>query len=172
MFYTFGTLHWASQGLSADWLGALWAIGVIAEIAVFTFSAAIVRRFGAAELIAIAGAAAVVRWLVMGFDPPLGWPRALQALHGLTFGAAHIGAIHFMAKAVPEMQTGTSQALYASVTGGIAMGGAMLAAGPLYATYAGQGYWAMAAIAAIGLAAGLALPRIQRGAVENNQPQS
>jgi MFS transporter, PPP family, 3-phenylpropionic acid transporter len=173
MFYTFGTLHWASQGLSADWLGALWAIGVIAEVAVFTFSAAVVRRFGAAELIAIAGAAAVVRWLIMGFDPPLAGLVALQALHGLTFGAAHVGAIHFMAKAVPEMQTGTSQALYASVTGGIAMGGAMLAAGPLYATYAGQGYWVMAAIAAIGLAASLVLPKLQRGAEERqHQPQS
>jgi MFS transporter, PPP family, 3-phenylpropionic acid transporter len=77
-----------------------------------------------------------------------------------------------MAKAVPEMQTGTSQALYASVTGGIAMGGAMLAAGPLYATYAGQGYWSMAAIAAVGLAASLALPRAQRLAVDGHQPQS
>ena len=171
MFYTFGTLHWTSQGLSADWLGALWAIGVIAEIAVFIFSAAVVRRFGAAELIVIAGAAAVFRWLAMGFDPPLAALVPLQALHGLTFGAAHVGAIHFMAKAVPEAQTGTSQAVYASVTGGIAMGSAMLAAGPLYATYAGQGYWAMAAIAAVGFAASLVLPGAYRRAAAR-QPQS
>ena len=46
MFYTFGTLHWASQGLSADWSGALWAIGVIAEILLFSFSATLMRRVG------------------------------------------------------------------------------------------------------------------------------
>ncbi len=48
------------------------------------------------------GAAAVVRWLVMGFDPPLAWLMPLQILHGLTFGATHIGAIHFMGRAVPD----------------------------------------------------------------------
>jgi PPP family 3-phenylpropionic acid transporter len=162
MFYTFGTLHWASQGVSADWCGVLWAIGVIAEVAVFIFSGSLARRFGAPELIAIAGVAAVLRWLAMGFDPALGWLVALQLLHGLTFGAAHVGAIHFMAQAVPASQTGTSQALYASVTGGIAMGAAMLISGPVYATHAGQGYWVMAAMAAVGLGACLLLIRALR----------
>ena len=171
MFYTFGTLHWAGQGISADWCGILWAIGVIAEVAVFVFSGALTRRFGAPELIAIAGLAAVGRWLAMGFDPTLGWLVPLQVLHGLTFGAAHIGAIHFMAQAVPERQTGTSQALYASVTGGIAMGAAMLISGSLYASFAGQGYWVMAAIAAAGLSASVALVRAGRRAV-GAQPQS
>jgi PPP family 3-phenylpropionic acid transporter len=149
----------------------LWAIGVSAEVAVFVFSAALARRFGAPELIAIAGIAAVGRWLAMGFDPTLGWLVPLQVLHGLTFGAAHVGAIHFMAHAVPENQTGTSQAIYASVTGGIAMGAAMLICGPLYASYAGQGYWIMAAIAAAGLGASLILVRAWRRAAQA-QPQS
>jgi PPP family 3-phenylpropionic acid transporter len=170
MFYTFGTLHWASQGISPGWSGALWAIGVIAEIGVFTFSGVLVRRVGAAPLIMVAGAAAVARWLAMGFDPPLAVLVPLQLLHGVTFGAAHIGAIHFMAAVVPEGQTGTSQALYASVTGGVAMGAAMLATGPLYAAFAGQGYWAMAIIAAVGLTASVAL-RTRRSA-EVPQPQS
>jgi hypothetical protein len=46
------------------------------------------------------------------------------------------------------------------VTGGIAMGGAMLVAGPLYATYAGRAYWAMAGLAAVALVASLLLTRI------------
>lgn len=170
MFYTFGTLHWAGQGLSAEWSGVLWAIAVIAEIMVFTFSATLMRRFGAAQLIVVAAAAAVVRWIAMGFDPALTWLVVLQLLHGLTFGAAHVGAIHFMGRTVPESQTGTSQALYASVTGGIAMGAAMLSAGSLYATFAGRGYWAMAIIAAVGLAAALALTRVSR--ISAVQPQS
>lgn len=171
MLYTFGTLHWAGQGLSASWSGSLWAIAVIAEVVVFIFSGALVRRLGAPELIVVAGVAGVGRWLAMGFDPPLVWLVPLQMLHGLTFGAAHVGAIHFMAQAVPESRTGTSQALYASVTGGIAMGGAMLASGPLYATYAGKGYWAMAIIAAFGLGASVALVRVWRSSAEA-QPQS
>jgi MFS transporter, PPP family, 3-phenylpropionic acid transporter len=157
VFYTFGTLHWGQQGHSAGWSGALWAIAVIAEIGLFAFSAAVMRRLGAVELIIMGGAAAVVRWLAMGFDPPLAWLVPLQILHGLTFGATHLGAMHFMGRVVPARQTGTAQALYASVTGGIAMGGAMLMAGPLYAAYGGHAYWPMAIIAAVGVAAGVLL---------------
>lgn len=171
VFYIFGTLHWGAQGLSAGWSGALWAIAVMAEIGLFAFSAVVVRRFGAAELIVTGGAAAVVRWLAMGFDPPLAWLVPLQMLHGLTYGAAHVGAMHFLGRVVPERQTGTAQALYASVTGGIAMGGAMLAAGPLYAAYGGQAYWPMAIVAAAGLVASFPLVGAWRHTA-TNQPHS
>lgn len=157
VFYTFGTLHWRDLGLSTGWSGALWAISIVAEVALFAYSAAVVRRIGPVELIAAGAGAAVVRWLAMGFDPPLALLVPLQLLHALTFGATHIGAIHFIGRAVPETQAGTAQALYASVTGGIAMGATMLVAGPLYAAYGGRAYWAMAAVAAVGLAASLVL---------------
>lgn len=160
VFYTFGTLHWAAQGLPAAWSGALWAISVIAEVALFTQSQAVLRRMGPTLLIVVAAAAAVIRWLAMGFDPPLPALIVLQVLHALTFGAAHVGAIHYMGRTVPEGQSGTAQALYASVTGGLAMGGAMLAAGPLYATYGGRAYWAMALLALAGLAGSLLLWRM------------
>jgi MFS transporter, PPP family, 3-phenylpropionic acid transporter len=169
MFYTFGTLHWRTLGLSAGWAGALWAISVVAEIGLFAFSREVFQRMGAPALIVLGAGAAVVRWLAMGFDPPLALLLPLQVLHALTFGAAHLGAMHYIGQVVPETQAGTAQSLYASVTGGIAMGGAMLMSGPLYAAYAGRGYWAMAAIAAIGLAAVLVL---RQGRTTNDQPQS
>jgi PPP family 3-phenylpropionic acid transporter len=159
VFYTFGTLHWRDLGLSTGWSGTLWAISIMAEVALFAWSAAVVRRIGPVELIVLGSGAAVIRWFAMGLDPPLALLVPLQLLHALTFGATHIGAIHFIGRAVPETRAGTAQALYASVTGGIAMGGAMLLAGPLYAAYAGRAYWAMAVIAALALIAGLALLR-------------
>ncbi len=159
VLYTFGTLHWRALGLSTAWCGTLWAVGIVAEVGLFAHSRAVVARVGAVELIVLGAAAALLRWLAMGFDPPLALLVGLQVLHALTYGAAHLGAIHFMARAVPEVQAGTAQALYASVTGGIAMGGAMLAAGPLYANFGGRAYWAMAALAAVALAASLALQR-------------
>jgi PPP family 3-phenylpropionic acid transporter len=159
MFYTFGTLHWAAQGLSNGWSGVLWAVGVTVEIGLLAFSGAVVRRIGAVELIVFGAVAAVVRWLAMGFDPPLALLLPLQVLHGVTYGATHIGAIYFMAQAVPENHSGTAQALYASITGGIALGAAMLLAGQLYAEHGGRVYWAMAAIAVVGLVAGIALIR-------------
>ena len=171
VFYTFGTLHWRDLGLSTGWSGALWAISIVAEVALFAYSAAVVRRIGPVELMALGAGAAVVRWLAMGFDPPLALLVPLQLLHALTFGATHIGAMHFIGGAVPQVQAGTAQALYASVTGGLAMGGAMLVTGPLYAAYVGRAYWAMAVLAAVGLLASLMLLRIKPRSVLL-QPQS
>jgi MFS transporter, PPP family, 3-phenylpropionic acid transporter len=157
VFYTFGTLHWRAQGLSSAWCGTLWAVSIIAEVGLFAFSRVVVERTGPVALIALGGGAAVVRWSAMGFDPPLALLLPLQVLHGLTFGAAHLGAIHFMGRTVPGAQAGTAQAVYASVTGGIAMGGTMLLSGPLYAAYAGRAYWPMAVVAGVGLMASLML---------------
>jgi PPP family 3-phenylpropionic acid transporter len=159
-FYAFGTVHWSAQGLSTGWAGVLWAIGVTVEIGLMAFSGAVVRRIGAAELIVIGALASVVRWLAMGFDPPLAALVTLQALHGVTYGATHIGAFYLITRAVPESQAGTAQALYAAITAGIAMGGATLLSGQLYAAHGGRTYWAMAAIAGVGVAASLALRKL------------
>jgi PPP family 3-phenylpropionic acid transporter len=158
-------------GLSTSLSGALWAIGVIAEIGVFAFSARIVRRLGAARLITLGAAAAVIRWLAMGFDPPVALLVPLQMLHGLSYGGAHVGAIHFMSRFVPEGQGGTAQALYASVTGGIAMGGMTLLAGPLYAQAGGHAYWAMALAALLGLGVSAQLVRATRATPAHPQSE-
>jgi PPP family 3-phenylpropionic acid transporter len=91
-------------------------------------------------------------------------------LHGLTFGATHLGAIHYMGRMVPEAQSGTAQALYASASGGMAMGGAMLVSGPLYAVHGGRSYWVMAVIAAVGLIA--TIPLVHQWRAVAGQPQS
>ena len=157
LFYTFGALHWKAQGLSTAWVGALWAIGVLAEVLLFAYSAAVVARFGPVWLLIAGGCAAVVRWLVMSFDPGLSVLIPLQVLHGLTYGATHLGAIYFMARAVPEGAAGTAQALYGACAAGVATGAAALASGPLYETLQGQGYIVMAVLAGVGLLAALAL---------------
>jgi PPP family 3-phenylpropionic acid transporter len=158
-FYTFGTLHWRALGLSTAWSGMLWAVSIAAEVALFAYAAAAVRRIGAVHLIVLGAGAAVLRWLIMGLDPALFLLLALQSLHALTFAATHIGAVHFIARGVPDAQAGTAQALYASITGGIATGGVTLMAGPIYAGFGGRVYWAMASVAAAALLAALALAK-------------
>lgn len=153
MFYVFGILHWRTQGISAEWAGALWTVSIVMEIALFAFSSAVLKRIGPVQLIMLGCVAAVVRWGAMGLDPGLPLLVLLQASHGLTFGASHIGAIHYLTRTVPEHQMGTAQALYSAFTGGIAMGAVMLAIGPLYANFAGLAYWAMALVALAGLGA-------------------
>jgi PPP family 3-phenylpropionic acid transporter len=159
VFYAFGVLHWRTLGISNSAIGLLWAMGVIAEVGLFAFSRSIVHRVGAAELIVAGAAAAVVRWLSMALDPPFLILVPLQFLHALTFGATHLGAMHFIARTIAPDRAGTAQAIHATATSGLAMGGAMLLSGLLYGRVGGQSYFAMAVIALLGLLASVALWR-------------
>lgn len=146
VYYVFGTLHWQGRGISEESIGALWAIGVVAEIMLFACSARALAAFGPVRLIGIAGLAGVVRWVGLALDPSLAVLFALQALHGLSFGAAHLGAIHFIGAAASEDRAATAQGLYASIVAGLAMAVSMAAAGPLYTALHGHAYLVMAAL--------------------------
>lgn len=163
VYYAFGTLHWQSLNISAGIIGALWAVGVIAEILLFMFSSRVVRSFGTVNLIGLAAIASVLRWTITAFSPPLWLLFPVQALHALTFGAAHLGAVHFISDAVPEKTSGTAQGLYAACSSGIAMGGAILASGPLYAALGGYAYLVMAAMTVVSIGAVALLARKWRG---------
>ncbi len=152
-------LHWRGLGLSATWTGILWAIAVIAEILLFARSGAVLKMLSPLGLIALGACAAVLRWIAMAFDPPLAALVVLQILHALTFGATHIGTVHFIAQNIPAERAGTAQALQASVTAGIAMGGATLLAGQLYGPFGAKSYLAMAVLGALGLVATLMAQR-------------
>ncbi len=163
-FYTFGALNWGNQGISPTMIGVLWTIGIVAEIALFAWSGLVMQRMWATTLLIAGGMAAVLRWAMMTFEPSLVVLIPLQVLHGATYGAAHLGAIHFLSRAIPDATAGTAQALYATVAAGIAMGAATLLSGHLYATYGGGGAYAgMTLVAAIGLAAAVAVRRLWDG---------
>ncbi len=155
MFYTFGALHMRAQEISGAWIGALWAIGVLAEVALFAVAGTRFRNLKPDTLLAVGAAAAILRWAVMTGDPPLALLVPLQLLHALTYGATHLGAILFVARAVPDHVSGTVQALYATFASGVAMGVATWASGPLYKTYAGGAYAAMVLLAVASLLAAL-----------------
>jgi PPP family 3-phenylpropionic acid transporter len=159
VFYVFGVLHWQNLGLSNRWCGALWAIAVAAEIVLFWTAGRRLARLSALGLVGLGAASGLVRWSVMAFDPPLALLVPLQIMHAGTFAATHLGAMSFLARAVPETQSGTAQGLYALVTGGIAMAIATQIAGLAYATHAGRAYIVSALMAAGCLAALAALAR-------------
>ena len=163
IYYSFGTLHWQTLGISTGTIGALWAIGVIAEIVLFAYSRPVVARIGSLNLILIAGFAAVLRWSVTATDPPLALLMPLQILHGLTFGAAHLGSIYFISESVPAAYAATAQGLYAAFAAGLVMGAAMLGAGTLYDLVAGKAYFVMAAMGVLSVACSFLLIKLWNG---------
>jgi PPP family 3-phenylpropionic acid transporter len=157
VYYGFSALTWRSAGLSDAAVGWLWAEGVLAEILFFAVSGALLRRSGPAALLALAGLAGVLRWTVLAGTTALPALIAVQVLHALTFGAAHLGAVHFIARHAPQGLAATAQGLYAALSGGLAMGLAMGLAGWLYEAYQAWAFLAMTAMSAAGLALALAL---------------
>jgi PPP family 3-phenylpropionic acid transporter len=157
VYYAFGTLYWRELGYSSGVIGALWAEGVVAEIVLFASSAPLVRRVPPPLLLAIAGAAGLLRWAATAFAVALPALALLQLLHAFTFGAAHLGAMHFLARTVPAELSASGQALYSAISSGLGFGVAMLAAGALFAAHGGGAYLAMAAMAGAGAAGAAAL---------------
>jgi MFS transporter, PPP family, 3-phenylpropionic acid transporter len=151
LYYGFGTLYWRGLGFSDAVIGMLWAEGVVAEIVLFWYSAPLAARLGPLGLMALGGAAGILRWSLMGVLPGLPAAAGLQLLHALTFGASHLGAMHFMARSVPPGVAASAQSLYAALSAGLGSGLVMLVAGALYAAYGGQAYPFMALLSAAGL---------------------
>jgi MFS transporter, PPP family, 3-phenylpropionic acid transporter len=164
-YYAFGTLNWKAQGYSADLIGVLWALGVMAEIVLFSFSNRVVAWIGPVRLMAIGAACGIVRWTAIALSPPLWLLMPIQFLHAGTFGAAHLGAMHFIARAVPHNLLATAQSIYAAITIGVFMAAGQFASGYLYADHGAFGYFLMTATSMVALGLSLLLQRLWRGGV-------
>ncbi len=162
VYYAFGSIHWAAAGHSEAVIGWLWAEGVIAETVLFMVSARFIDRLGPGRMFALAGLAGIIRWPVLALSTDLGALIAVQALHALTFGSAHLAAVTFIRQQLPPALSATGISVYASAVNGISMGFFMLLSGQLYAQHQGHAYFAMAAMCLAGGAIGLAMARIER----------
>jgi PPP family 3-phenylpropionic acid transporter len=162
VLYGFATKHWLSVGIGASTVGWLWATGVFAEIALFAVGGRVLTRIGATGLLVVAGLGHVGRWLALANVTAALPLFALQLLHGATFGALHLGAMHWIRGGVEPRAVQRATALYVAIAGGISLGLWMFAAGVLYERIAGQAFYAMAGVAALGLAAALRLRHMRR----------
>ncbi|MEZ6022631.1 MAG: MFS transporter, partial [Hyphomonadaceae bacterium] len=149
-YYGFSTLVWRGQGIGPDMVGYLWAFGVAVEVAFLWSLPLIERRVGPEALITAGAIGGVVRWTLLGFAPVgfVLWP--LQALHMLSFAAAHVGAMRLIYREAPPAAAAMAQTIYAALSAGILMGGSTLLSGVLYDLGGARGYWAMAALAGLG----------------------
>lgn len=165
VLYLYATLDWQAQGISAPVIGWLWATGVIAEtVLLLGPGRRIAERIGPARALQAAAAAGALRWLVMSVAPPLAvlWP--VQALHALTFALAHLGAMSFIAAAIPPRLAASTQGFVSGLIGGIAMAVASAVAARLVAAGGiSAAYWLSVALTILSFAAAVALARLWQG---------
>ncbi len=118
-FYVFFSIHLDNHGYSKTEVGLLWSLGVLAEIGMFMIMHRLVWRFSLRDLLLASFAAAVLRFVLMGWGvESLALMVFVQLLHGLTFGVYHATAIAAVNLWFPGKAQGRGQALYSSLSFG------------------------------------------------------
>jgi len=129
-FYVFYTLHLQAHGHSGLAVGALWAIGVLVEIALFWVAPQWITRFGADRLLPVCMGVTVARWVVTAlFADSFAWMALAQATHALGFAMFHACNMRLMSEFFPGRRAATGQSLlygFSSGIGGVI--GALMAA--------------------------------------------
>jgi PPP family 3-phenylpropionic acid transporter len=149
-YYAFFSIHLDRAGYGQQLIGALWALGVIAEIGIFLVAGPLLRRFTPRTLLLTSLLLTALRWLLVGgLVEQLAWLLGAQLLHAASFGIYHAAAIQLVHRYFPAPHQGRGQALYSSLSFG--------AGGALGSLLGGYAWVALGAGATFVLASGLAL---------------
>lgn len=123
-YYGFYSIYMESLGYSKTLIGQLWALGVVAEVAVFLVVPRLLLRLGARNVLMASLLLAALRWFLIGnFADSLILLFFAQTLHAATFGTFHASAIHLVHHYFTGRHQGRGQALYSSLSFGL--GGAL-----------------------------------------------
>ena len=118
--YGFYSLYLERAGYSKPVIGAMWALGVVAEVGFFYFQTSVFKRFGARRVMLAAFGLTVLRFAVTGAAPGLLWVLVLaQLMHAATFAAHHSACVITMQRWFAGPLQASGQSLYMSVAYGI-----------------------------------------------------
>ena len=148
-YYTFYSIYLEDNGYSKTIIGGLWALGVLAEIAVFLVMHRLIPKFGLRNMLLFSLLVASLRWLLLGsYVESFFMIIAIQLGHAATFGVFHAVAIQYFHQYFRGRHQGRGQALYSSMSFGA--GGAL---GALVAGYT----WSLGAILTFAIAAAMSM---------------
>jgi PPP family 3-phenylpropionic acid transporter len=112
------SLHMVQAGLGTDWTGVALATGVVVEILLMSAGQPLLARFGPRPLLLAALSLALLRWVGMSMVSTGPAMVALQASHGITFGAFWIASVALVERGAPPEIRASSQALLAAAVAG------------------------------------------------------
>lgn len=119
-YYTFYSLYLQEHyEYSSTATGLLWALGVLAEVAIFLVMPKIMHRFDVRNLLLITFLISAFRWYLIGYCAEWLWVLLFaQLLHAVTFGIAHAASIEIVRSHFKGAHQGQGQALYSSLSFG------------------------------------------------------
>jgi len=163
-YYGFSAILWKAAGAPESLTGLLWGASVVVEVVFMWWLDPWRRRVGIGPLLmlGLGAGGAVLRWSLFALEPPLWslWP--LQVLHTFSFAATFLAGVQLIERLSPRDSHTAAQTLGSMMSSGVLIGLATLASGPLFDRFGAGGYWAMAALAALGGLVALGLTRSAR----------
>jgi MFS transporter, PPP family, 3-phenylpropionic acid transporter len=162
--YAFLSLHLERAGYSGTMIGALWTLGVAAEILVFFYLPQLFRRYALSTLLVASLGCGGLRFVAIGWAAGELWIVLLaQLLHAATFGAFHAAAVAAVQRVFPPNAQARGQTLFSSVGAGAGAAAGLLIAG--WAWERGGAQLAFSASAAAALAGAFIAHRLKRAGV-------
>jgi len=132
-YYTFYSPYLESHGYSKTWIGALWSLGVLAEVVLFLVIPNLSSNFNNISLFLLSFLLAGLRWLMIAFGADyLAILLFAQLLHAASFGLYHVISMQLITKYFSGKYQGRGQALYGSVSYGLGGALGMLFSGYVY----------------------------------------
>jgi PPP family 3-phenylpropionic acid transporter len=127
-FYTFLSLYLLHYGHSPQFVGAMWAWGVVCEVLVFLAAPWLLARYRLRTIVLTALAATALRWFALAAWPGIAAVVVLtQTLHLASFGLFHLWSVSMARRLFPAAAAARAQALHSAV--GYGLGGAVGAYG-------------------------------------------
>ncbi|MBJ8498315.1 MFS transporter [Acinetobacter oleivorans] len=123
-FYSFYSNFLKSLNFSTTEIGFLWAMGVFAEIFMFSIASKIFQRFSWRSLVVVCLLVTSIRWMLVAlFSHYFVGQLFAQCLHAFSFGLFHLIAMRVIFQNFSAGQQGRGQALYSTMWGlGVAFG--------------------------------------------------
>ncbi len=122
------SLHMERLGAPTWQTTAAFVAGLTVEVTLMAMAPALLRRLGATGMIRLAVFTAVPRFLLTGLALPTALIAAVQALHGVSFGAFWLGAVALIAARSPHSLRNSGQAALMAASAGVGPLCMMLAA--------------------------------------------
>ena len=149
-YYVFFSVYLKMHQYTATETAWLWALGVAAEIVLFTFASNLLRRFSLWSLLCVTLILSSLRWWMIAWLADEGLYLVFaQLLHAASFGLAHVVAIQILFDYFGHHHQGQGQALYSAISFGLGGMLGSLASGYFWDKAGGEQLFIFAMLASV-----------------------
>lgn len=141
------SLHLRALGMSDQFIGLAWSVGVIGEIGLMLLAPRFIHRVRSSALLTGCAVAAALRWGLLSLLTQPSALLAVQLLHAVTFGLWYLSLVKFAQERAPDHLRASLQSITLAAMGlGMVLG--YLLGGEVLERSGGERLYQMAAAAA------------------------